>query len=388
MKSSIQSWHLKWTNECVKINKKTYKDKIFVMKILHTADLHLGSPMSKAELAGDAAITRRNELTETFRRMADYASENGVGAFIIAGDLFDTGRVPRKTVRYVADIIAAHSDVTFFYLCGNHDGGDLISLMTGVPENLRTFGSDWTVHRIGEVVFCGKENPDADMYADLELDGRDFNIVVLHGQEVLSASAGDEMISLPLLAGKNIDYLALGHLHSFRVREIDARGLMCYPGCPEGRGFDECGEKGFTVIDTCAKKDGRVTFVPFAKRALHEVRVQLGSGDTALSRIREKIDAEIRDIPDSDMVKVILEGEIGADAETDLRFIGKYLSDRFFFAKAQDRTKLKIDPADYAGDVSLKGEMIRTLSSMDTDAELARDAALAAIAALRGEDVE
>ena len=58
------------------------------MRILHTADLHLGSPLS-ARLSGERQRERKNELFNTLSRMADKAKELGCGAVIIAGDLFD-----------------------------------------------------------------------------------------------------------------------------------------------------------------------------------------------------------------------------------------------------------------------------------------------------------
>jgi exonuclease SbcD len=49
-----------------------------------------------------------------------------------------------------------------------------------------------------------------------------------------------EVISLKELKNKAIDYLALGHIHSYKMEQLDSRGVYCYPGCLEGRGFDEC----------------------------------------------------------------------------------------------------------------------------------------------------
>ena len=379
-----QTFLLKRGIKYVTIN-KTGKKEVKSLKILHTADLHLASSM-KTDLSGGQAADRKNELISNFKRMADYAAANGISAFIIAGDLFDTDRVPKKTVRYITDCMAAHSDITFFYLCGNHDRSDLSLLSDRLPENLVTFSSEWKYIRIDNVVFAGRELLNDGMYGDLSLDPDDFNIVILHGQESFSGGGG-ELISVPGLAGKNIDYLALGHLHSYRKYELDGRGTVCYPGCPEGRGFDECGEKGFVVIDTGADKEERVAFVPFAARTLHEIYIAADTGDIALSDFERKIIGAVKDIPESDMVKVILEGKISADAEIDEAFFEKLLDDRFCFARFRDKTELYIDPDDYSGDVSLKGELIRYLGSLDIDPGLKRDAALTAIAALKGEDI-
>ena len=50
-----------------------------------------------------------------------------------------------------------------------------------------------------------------------------------------------------------IDYLALGHVHSFRQEKLDEQGIWCYSGCLEGRGFDECGTKGYVMLETVAQ---------------------------------------------------------------------------------------------------------------------------------------
>ena len=72
------------------------------------------------------------------------------------------------------------------------------------------------------------------------------------------------------MKNKNIDYLALGHIHSFEKEPLDKRGVYCYSGTLEGRGFDECGDKGFVLLDV---NDNKITseFVKFAKRTLHEL---------------------------------------------------------------------------------------------------------------------
>ena len=66
----------------------------------------------------------------------------------------------------------------------------------------------------------------------------DFNKVITNMQELQSK------IEVYELKNKNIDYLALGHVHKYKMEKLDNRGIYCYSGCLEGRGFDECGDKG------------------------------------------------------------------------------------------------------------------------------------------------
>ena len=72
----------------------------------------------------------------------------------------------------------------------------------------------------------------------------------MHGQESdTDAKDKAEIINLKQLKNKNIDYLALGHIHTYKQSKLDNRGTYCYSGCLEGRGFDECGEKGFVLLN-------------------------------------------------------------------------------------------------------------------------------------------
>ena len=191
------------------------------MKFIHCSDIHLDSSMER-NLTAAQARERNAEICATFARMADYAAAHGVAAVIIAGDLFDARRVTPQTAGFVLDTVRRTSGVDFLYLRGNHDvfgfeGMDL-------PENLKTFGSDWTYYRYGNVVIAGmdmeREKWEA-CYGELNLQENTVNIVTLHGQ--ISTQPGEELISLPKLKRRHIDYLALGHIHSYQTGKLDDR---------------------------------------------------------------------------------------------------------------------------------------------------------------------
>ena len=90
------------------------------MRIIHTSDLHLYSPLT-ARLSPLEARGRRTELTETFKRIIDAAASEGASCVIIAGDLFDSERITLGEAERIADAIARAADVTFFSLPGNHE---------------------------------------------------------------------------------------------------------------------------------------------------------------------------------------------------------------------------------------------------------------------------
>ena len=70
------------------------------MKLIHCADLHLGSPM-EANLSPERVRERRGELLSAFAELVRLADRNGVSAILIAGDLFDSGRIGKKTKNFL-----------------------------------------------------------------------------------------------------------------------------------------------------------------------------------------------------------------------------------------------------------------------------------------------
>lgn len=355
------------------------------MKMIHCSDLHLDSAL-RAHLSPEKAEARRAELCAAFGRMVRVAARERVEAVLIAGDLFDSAHVSGRTLEYVLEQIRSVPDVTFFCIRGNHDEYNPAFADRKLPQNLVTFGSCWESHRCGDVVITAMQPEDSGwltMYGSLKLDPQDVNIVMLHGQ--ISAQPGEEQIALPLLRGKYIRYLALGHLHGYQKAQLDSDGEYCYCGCLEGRGFDECGEKGFVLLET----DGgriRSRFVPFAARQLHELTVDITEAET-VTEILQRMEEASEGIPQEDLVKFVLQGAYTLQTQKDPVFWRKVLAHRFWFVKIKDESRLRIRREDYAHDASLKGEFVRlVLSSGRDETETARIISCG-IRALNGEEV-
>lgn len=342
------------------------------MKIIHCADLHLDSRMN-ANLEKDKAKERKGEILHTFERMIAYASQNGVSAILIAGDLFDTKNISATARNTVLHHIMAHPDITFYYLKGNHDRDNFLSGLDELPENLKLFCSEWTSYEEseGRIAVSGielsAENAES-ACVSLVLDSRRFNIVMLHGQESRSASKDRaEIINLKALRNKGIDYLALGHIHACKKEQLDARGVYCYPGCLEGRGFDECGEHGFVLLEIDEEKGSFAhEFVPFAQRQLYTVGVDATDCQTTAELI-SRAEAALREAgcePES-MVKIVLTGMLDVACEKDVTYFLSVFRRRFYYVKVCDETALKINIEDYMLDQSLKGEYVRQVMADD-----------------------
>ena len=353
------------------------------MKFIHCSDIHLDSKMER-NLSPAQARERNAEICSTFSRLVSYAVEQGVKAVIIAGDLFDTQRTTARTVGFVLDRIRTAPQVDFLYLRGNHD----VSGFEGqeLPENLMLFGAEWTYRRYENVVVAGMdplEDAWETYYDGLDLPEETVNIVTLHGQ--ISTQSGRELIALPGLKRKHIDYLALGHIHSCQTGKLDDRGIWCYCGCLEGRGFDECGEKGFVLLDV---ENGQVTreFVPFACRMLVEIPVDI-TDMVSVSQILAAAESATQNVPSESLVKLTLTGTFTLETQKDPVFLKKMLEGKFWFLKVKDESRLKIEKETYEHDISLKGEFIRLVMASDKTDEEKEQMILWGIRALSGEEV-
>lgn len=339
----------------------------------------------ETHLSPRQARERNAELLDTFARLVRCAREEGVTGVIIAGDLFDGARTRSSTLRLVTDLIAQAPEVDFLYLPGNHDGAG--RLPTPLPANLKLFGSRWTQFSYGDVTVTGiapEPREAAGFYEELTLDRKKRNIVVLHGQE--ATRPGEGLVCLPLLKNRGIDYLALGHLHSYRQEPLDATGVYCYSGCLEGRGFDECGQKGFVLLETAPDRL-KTRFVPFARRRLWEVPVDITGLDT-LSLLRDGLTRAARDIPREDLVTFRLTGAYTPDTQKDLAHLRAFVKDSFYYARIKDDSVLEPSGSSYAHDISLKGEFLRAVMASSLTPEEKQRVIGAGLRALCGEEVE
>lgn len=359
-------------------------------KIIHCADLHLDSKM-ESNLPRKLANMRRAEIRDTFANLVKYAKENDYRVIIIAGDMFDEERCSATTAEFLIDVMSSAPEIDFLYLKGNHDRCNLLSMIRlsedQLPANLKVFSDSWVTYDYGDVAISGVEFSKSNfktIYRDYAATPERVNIVVLHGQ--LATSPGLDAICVPQLEQKQIDYLALGHIHSHQKDMLGRKGQWCYPGCLEGRGFDECGKKGFVSIDI---DEGKVVaqFVPFAKRSLHEIGIDI-TGLITFPQIRKAMEDASRTLPQEDMVKFVLQGQCEPEANKDLNALSSAFNDRFFFVKVKDESTMKIDPADYENDISLRGEYVRTVLALDGVSESEKSKILiCGLRALSGEDV-
>ena len=354
-----------------------------MQKFIHCADVHLGSKM-ESKLPKEKADERRAEVRKTFHRMVEYAKREGVRAILLSGDVFDSDRPLKRDKEFFYDVVKGNPNIDFLYLRGNHDGKE--SYTEAGLSNLKTFSAEWTGYDYDGVYICGleisRENAQS-LYSTLKLDKDKKNLVMLHGN--VESTMGVDKVHVGKLADKNIDYLALGHIHSHSENKLDDRGRYAFSGCLEGRGFDEMGEKGFVLLEV----DGAVksTFIPFAQRTIHECSVDVTGTENGYQAYHA-VKTQVQFIP-ADLYRIKLEGEIAYESETLEKEVERLLETECYFTSVKNGTVRKINPTAYEGDASLRGEFVRgVLAKTDMDEARKREIITLGLKVLAGEEVE
>ena len=352
------------------------------MRIIHTADLHLESSLIR--LTPDQVRERKEELFSAFLRIVDEAVRLSCHVIIIAGDLFDTDKVSKRSVERVVSVIEKHPEIDFLYLKGNHEGDAFIKKVNTPPANLKYFKDDWTYFSYADVVIAGRGENTPTMWREISLCPEDKNIVVLHGT-LRDYSGAKDGISLPDAKHLGVGYMALGHHHSYSVTEIDARANAVYCGTPEGRGFDEPGEHGFVVIDTDTSPISH-RFIKSAKREIKIIELDVSDCERRIE-VEDKLARVLSDASIQDLVRIVITGKRRPELLIDTSALTSRWRSKFYYFEIKDESGLKIDPLSYMYDKSLKGEFIRLVYSReDLTDDMKESIIRCGLAALLGED--
>lgn len=327
------------------------------MKIIHTADIHLDSPV----LGVADSRARRAELLRALADMSKYATSSGVGAIIVAGDLFDDKFVSPQTVASVAKIIS-DSSARWYVLRGNHGDVSPYRELAKQCQNVNFFGDDWTSYDLGDAVICGRElgSNDAAYWQKLTLDQTRFNVLVLHG-DVDDGSYGD--IDKKAIAAQPIKYVALGHRHAFCQHKFGSVS-GAYSGVLEARGFDELAPAGFVLLDT---ETGKFNFVTHPIRRI-ETRVIDVSAVSTEYELETLIDDSVATVSTNNYLNAVFCGALSDGIRLEAVAAEK-LKNRFFALRIQNNTTVKHDLDKLKKEVSLRGEFVKLALQIPDETE-------------------
>jgi len=330
-----------------------------MIKLLHAADFHLDSPY--AALPEEKAANRRYEQRELLRKLAVMANNERVDAVLLSGDLLDSDKSYYETgealIRIFAEIKAP-----IFIAPGNHDYYHRFSpwAVLKLPENVHVFTSP-TPEAValpdGKGVIWGAAFTGSQSRGLLEhfppiTDRSVVNVMALHGQ----VGSGElyNPITLDQIAETGLHYLALGHEHSYSGLRKAGDTYYAYPGCPEGRGFDETGPRGVILaeVDSNGVKE---RFVPLSGRQYRKLNIDLTDQVGVAAAILKALPEDTG----KDIYRIALCGEF--DGRIDLATLTRDLQDRFYHLVLKDETRIRRDIWAGAEEDTLRGLFLRKM---------------------------
>ncbi|PKQ28748.1 MAG: hypothetical protein CVT63_01170 [Candidatus Anoxymicrobium japonicum] len=254
------------------------------LKILHTADVHLGAKFLSLGRKGEEMRTR---LLEVFDDTVDLAIRERVNLFLIAGDLFDSDRVSTSLIDRVARGLQnlLDADIPVLVSPGTHDpyGEHSIWRADGLAaiENLTVFKSeemlpvrfpelDCTVYGNANVKPFANRYPLADLRP---CDDSRWRIGMLHASFEIPDVTDDTYVATSAHIEKcGMDYVALGHYHSLSDRSAGDVAAF-YSGSPEMIKMRK-GEFGHVLLVNFDRDATRAQPVKLGKCAYEELTIK------------------------------------------------------------------------------------------------------------------
>ena len=220
------------------------------IKILHSADWHLGSPFGS--FLPDQREFLQGQMAAIPQKIARLVKEEACDLVLLAGDLFD-GIPSRDTVEAVMAALADCA-VPVFLSPGNHDycGPGSPWLEEAWPENVHIFTAGMESVSLPEldcrVWGAGYQSMDCPgLLENFRAEGEEtYQIGILHADPT-TANSPNCPVTAAQIRRSGLTYLALGHIH--KAGTIRSGDTLCgWPGCPMGRGWDETGDKGIYLV--------------------------------------------------------------------------------------------------------------------------------------------
>lgn len=360
--------------------------------IVHCADLHLDSPFSTFSPESSKAKRRREEQLTVFGRIIFLVRKTGASFLLIAGDLFDAARVRKDTLDYINDRFKMIPDVSICIAAGNHDPytpdspyatyewNENVHIFTDnldyfEKENVRIYGRSFSSHFARKPLIRDKEGNFP------QLDNSYINILLMHG-DVNNANSVYNPIYPEDLQKCGFDYAALGHIHTATEVRYAGYTPYCYCGIPEGRGFDESGERG-VMLCQIGKGLSKFKFVPTAIRRYLVMRADITGCES-----NEDICAVILNAcpQDDNIYKVILEGTLPENFRLSAGRLQTMLEYKYFYIKIKDNTKPEINLELLQQEISIRGLFVKNiLAQEDISEEFRNDVLKYGLQAFDGE---
>ncbi len=362
------------------------------MRFIHTADVHLDSPLRGLEAYPGAPVERLRIATrQAFARVVDLCLEERVDFLIIAGDLFDTDvRDFQAALAAAAELRRLdQAQIPVYLILGNHDSREEMTRHVPWPANVTLFDHKHpqTVrHPTLPIALHGMSYPKREVTENLVPKypapvPECFNIGLLHtntGGNTQHASYAP--CSVEELVAKRYQYWALGHVHEHAI--LNERPHVVYSGNTQGRHARETGRKGCLLVTADDGAGGEVREVEVRDTDVvrwSRVAISLQTDDDA-DALLEATRGRLRQLAataDGRLVAVRLEfsgrcavhAQLAKDAArqqltTDIRALASDLGDDVWIEKIHFHTQSPLDLDAMRERQDLLGQLLRDVAAL------------------------
>jgi len=364
------------------------------VRLLHIADCHLGAACG---FAGAGADAHRRRLEAALQTAVRTARERNCHLMLVAGDLFDSHRPSERLLQWAMNVLG-EAEVPVCILPGTHD------LRQGrSPYAARDWSRCPNLHLFTEpeprsaefpalgLVVHGRATPRGESPLGGLIRNDDFrwNVAVAHGGLLGGPVAED---SHPLTAEEirraRMDYLALGHWHSWRVWREDGI-LVCYPGAPEPLAFNDSDTGGAALVTLDDSVTVERVKIGAARAETLELRAEAFAGpEDLLQNIAGRADPNL-------LLQVRLTGLPREDCSVDAQAILDSCAGRFAALAVDDLTESLGPESEGASEgiaAMLKEQVARELEEGERSGDqrrvrVLREALRLGLAALEGREV-
>jgi DNA repair protein SbcD/Mre11 len=365
-----------------------------MLRLLHTADVHLGA---RHDDMGDAAAAQRERQFGAFVASVDLALAEKVDLFLIAGDLFDSNTQPRRSVERVGAELArlVRSRIRTVIIPGTHDvydrasvyrafdlvamagstpGDDLVTVLTPERPWVHLVACDVLVHG---PVFATKRAPHSPLrdLASARTPDATWRIGLLHAAIAIPGRTDHDgvVITTDEIAGSGLDYLALGHWHGAQVAK--ARGVTyAYSGAPEPVALDQ-DKAGKVLLVTLDVRDGAKT-VDVEERTVGRTTFERLEIDAATVGSQPALVASLRGAANRDRVlDVRLIGVRPDELDLDTTEVEETLKGDYLRVRVRDQSHPALTDGVLPPTETIAGAFIRTVQDRITALEGSPDTA-------------
>lgn len=321
------------------------------IRILHTADLHLGAEYKSFHTRSEDL---QQEAFSAFEKLINYTIDpvNGIDILIIAGDLFDDHQPDLSVVEKVKEQLlkVVKKERRLYILPGNHDSysyKNSIYRTAGFPGTLISSPDFELVDEIriknaAVYIYSGLyeiNNPEKRILNNFKIIPKPgIHIGILHGTLDLKEIMVPERalpFSFKEFKDSGLNYLALGHFHTFKEKESDNEHKLAYPGSFIPRSIDEYGDKYSLIVEIKQKGFVQIDKLQFSKvkvekKVIDLIKIEISDAQDLIDLLKRSKDTDL-------ILDLYLEGVL--DFSINEEELKKMMEDYFYYIKINNNIK-------------------------------------------------